>query len=133
MALLACASVATAQDYSERRPLSSWQHFDPAGYGDEWLVLDRNEDGVVDYAVMVNERGYKVREAMDYNYDGWMDDFYFYSNDVLQREEIDSNFDQKIDIWIHLRRGVYITMWERDTDFDGVIDSREDYGSDGNG
>lgn len=116
-------------DLPQTRPLSSWQSFDPADYGTEWQVLDRDDDGIVDYAVMVNDNGHKVREAMDHNYDGRMDDFYFYENDVLQRQELDSNYDEQIDIWIYLRRGVYITMWERDRDFDGIIDDRQRYGS----
>lgn len=93
----------------------------------EWLLLDRNEDGLIDYAVRLAENGNKLREALDFNHDGFMDDFYVYQNDVLQREEIDSNFDQQIDIWIFMHRGVYIQMWERDNDFDGVIDERADY------
>lgn len=116
------------EDFPDSRELSGWQSFDPADYTDGWLLLDRNEDGTPDYAVQVNDRGHKVREAMDFNFDGAMDDFYFYSNDVLQREELDSNYDRQIDIWIYLRRGVYITMWERDSDFDGIIDERVRYG-----
>ena len=112
------------------RELSAWQSIDPGAYGEQWLLLDRNEDGTPDYAVRTNDNGQKVHEAMDFNYDGRMDDFYFYENDVLQRQELDSNFDGQIDIWIYLRRGVYITMWERDRDFDGIIDDRERYGSD---
>lgn len=117
------------EDLPDTRSPKGWQSFDPADYGEEWMVLDRDDDGVVDYAVMLNEDGQKLREAVDFNRDGFMDDFYFYENDVLQREEIDSNYDRHIDIWIYLRRGVYITMWERDRDHDGVIDAREIYGN----
>ena len=119
-----------AQEYPESRALAAWQKWDVSEYeGPQWLLLDRNEDGVTDYAVQVAENGNKLREAVDFNYDGFMDDFYVYRNDVLQREEIDSNFDRQIDIWIFMHRGVYIRMWERDTDFDGVIDDRADYES----
>jgi len=93
------------------------------------MLLDRNEDGIVDYAVQIDDRGEKVREAMDFNNDGLMDDFYFYSNGVLQRQEVDTNYDRRIDVWIYLRRGVYIEKWERDRDYDGVIDDRGVYGS----
>ena len=102
--------------------------FDPAAYAVGWLIADRDSDGTVDYAVRVDERGYKLGEAMDFNLDGRMDDFYFYSNNVLQRQEIDSNFDQAIDIWIYLWRGVYVQKWERDTDYDGAVDMIRDYG-----
>ena len=118
-----------AAEYPETHPLSSWQSFDPADYTEGWLTLDRNGDGSIDYAVMIDDRGYKVREAVDFNHDGRMDDFYFYSNDVLQRQEIDSNYDGRIDIWIYLRSGVYISRWERDRNHDGVIDDRAEYGS----
>ncbi|MFP4113262.1 MAG: hypothetical protein ACOC2Y_02350 [Spirochaetota bacterium] len=129
LVIFAAAGGVGAEELPDTRPLSSWQAFDPEAYQDGWLTLDRNDDGTVDYAVMVNDAGNKVREAADFNRDGYMDDFYFYENGVLQREEIDSNYDQRIDIWIYLRRGVYIEMWERDTDYDGVIDVREQYGS----
>jgi len=118
----------TSGEFPASRSPSAWQHFDAADYGEGWLKLDRNDDGVVDYVIMVNDRGQKLREAVDFNYDGYMDDFYFYSNDVLQRQEIDTNFDLRIDAWVYLRRGVYIEMWERDRDFDGIIDDRERYG-----
>ena len=120
-----------SEELPEERERSAWQSFDPADYGDGWLTLDRNEDGTPDYAVMVSERGRKIREAIDFNRDGAMDDFYFYENGVLQRQEIDTNYDRRIDVWVYLRRGVYITMWERDRDFDGIIDDREQYGSSG--
>ena len=113
--------------YPDTRPLSAGQYFSPAEYDDTWLTDDRDANGVIDYAIRLDDRGYRVQEAVDFNYDGQMDDFYFYANDVLQREEIDSNYDGQIDIWVFLYRGVYIRMWERDTDFDGVIDTREDY------
>jgi hypothetical protein len=129
LSLLVLWSVsAPAQQYPDSRPLASWQVWDVTEYEEpEWLLLDRNEDGLIDYAVRLAENGNKLREALDFNHDGFMDDFYVYQNDVLQREEIDSNFDQQIDIWIFMHRGVYIQMWERDNDFDGVIDERADY------
>lgn len=128
-ALLASPALSAQQgNHPDTRERSSWQHVEATEYAEGWLTLDRNEDGTPDYAVRVNDRGQKIFEAVDFNYDGMMDDFYFYANDVLQREEIDSNFDGEIDIWVYLRRGVYIEMWERDTDFDGVIDEREEYG-----
>ena len=118
---------ATPADYPDTRPLDPVQVFDVAAYGDPWLTLDRNDDGRNDYAVLVDERGYKLYEAMDFNHDGLMDVFCFYSNDVLRRQEIDSNYDGRIDIWVYLHRGVYVRMWERDTDHDGRIDERWDY------
>jgi hypothetical protein len=127
-AIAAGAEGLDSEDLPDRRERRSWQSFDPEDYGEGWLTLDRNDDGVVDYAVMVNDNGQKMREAVDFNRDGAMDDFYFYENDVLVRQEIDTNYDRRIDAWVYLRRGVYITMWERDRDYDGIIDDRERYG-----
>jgi hypothetical protein len=115
------------ESYTDTHPLSEGQYFRPDLYGAGWLTDDRDGDGVIDYAILLDERWYRVQEAMDFNFDGAMDDFYFYANDVLQRQEIDSNYDGQIDIWVYLYHGVYIRMWERDTDFDGVIDVRRDY------
>ncbi len=126
-AIAAGAEGLDSEDFPDRRERRSWQSFDPEDYGEGWLTLDRNDDGVVDYAVMVDDSGRKMREAVDFNRDGAMDDFYFYENGVLARQEVDTNYDHRIDAWVYLRRGVYITMWERDRDFDGIIDDRERY------
>ena len=93
-----------------------------------WIKTDRNFDGFVDYNVRINGSGAKLSEELDFNYDGHMDDFYFYKNGVLIRQEIDSNFDRKIDIWIYIYKGVYIERIETDKDFDGKLDSVETFG-----
>jgi hypothetical protein len=108
--------------------VDSDSRFSPSAYTAGWLTADRDDDGSVDYAVRLDERGNKLQEAVDFNRDGRMDDFYFYANDVLQRQELDSNFDEEIDIWIYLWRGVYVQRWERDTDYDGTVDISRDYG-----
>ncbi|MFP4372718.1 MAG: hypothetical protein ACLFPO_00100 [Spirochaetaceae bacterium] len=104
------------------------QYFDVDRYGDEWMTDDRNEDGMVDYAVRVTDELQKDREAVDFNYDGKMDDFYFYKNEVLQRQEIDTNYDGAIDLWVFLREGVYVERYERDTTYDGYPDVIKEYG-----
>jgi hypothetical protein len=125
--IIASLGVSAETEYSDTRPLGPDQYFDPDRYDDTWLKRDRNGDGVLDYVVLVDDAGNRVREAMDFNYDGKMDDFVFYANDVPQREEVDSNYDGRIDLWVYIYRGVWIRMWERDTDYDGVIDERKDY------
>jgi hypothetical protein len=57
-----------------------------------------------------------------------MDTFYFYDSGVLIRQEVDSNYDGKIDIWIYLYKSIYISKYEVDTDFDGKADKVVDYG-----
>ena len=55
-----------------------------------------------------------------------MDDFYYFEEGKLIREEIDSNFDGTVDIWVYLD-GMYILKYEMDSDFDGAIDLVKDY------
>ena len=116
-------SLGTTRDFTE--DLS----FDPAFYrGDEWITDDRSGDGLIDYALKLDDDMEKALEAADYDKDGAMDDFYFYRNGVLYRQEIDQNNDGRIDLWIYLSEGVYVTGYERDSDFDGVIDSVKIFG-----
>jgi hypothetical protein len=92
------------------------------------VELDRNDDHVVDYRIYYDRSGMVSREEMDYDLDGAMDTFFFYSSGVLQREEIDSNGDGKADIWIYLIDGKYIQRYERDTDGDGKPDTVRVFG-----
>jgi hypothetical protein len=107
------------------------------GKPDRWTYLkpdggfiiksDNNHDGIIDYILETDKAGNKIYEAMDFNYDGEMDNFYYYQNGVFVRQEIDSNFDGNIDIWIYNEKGMYITKIERDKDHDGVIDYVKKY------
>jgi hypothetical protein len=98
--------------------------------GKKWslIELDRNNDGRTDHVMLLDERGGKVYEELDFNFDGEMDDFCFYTAGTLVREEIDSNFDGQIDIWVYLKKGIYVERYERDTNFDGKIDIVKKYG-----
>lgn len=94
------------------------------------MELDSNEDGQVDYLIKVDlESGKKVMEVLDYNHDGAMDDFYFYEKGILKERAIDSNFDQMIDFWVYITEGIYINSYEKDSDFDGVMDQEKIYSS----
>jgi hypothetical protein len=90
------------------------------------VSMDRNYDSRIDYSVEYDREGGKTLEAMDFNYDGVMDDFYYFDAGKLVRQEIDSNYDGRIDIWVHLD-GLYIQRYEMDRDFDGTIDYTKDY------
>lgn len=98
-----------------------------AGDGKQTIKSDNNYDGTVDYLIEIDKKGNKIYEEFDFNFDGEMDDFYFYTKGVLQRQEIDSNFDGNIDVWTYLDKGVYILKIERDTDYDGKIDFTKEY------
>lgn len=96
--------------------------------GSTWIRTDRNGDGEFDYNLRINEMGRKMYEELDFNYDGTMDDFYYYGNGVLERREIDSNYDDAVDIWVYIYEGVYVERYEQDTDFDGEVDKIETFG-----
>lgn len=91
--------------------------------------LDTDFDGVEDCVVAYNKEGTKVWEAQDYNKDGKMDDLYFFHEGLLVRQEVDSNFDGKIDLWCQIERGLYMISYEQDTDFDGVADKKKFFNS----
>ena len=90
--------------------------------------FDSNTDGDIDHLVRINIDGVKVMESIDFNLDGEMDDLYFYSNGIIVRREIDSNFDMKIDVWVYIKDGSLIERYEQDLDFDGTIDKVKMFG-----
>lgn len=108
------------------------------GFPDQWyeahdgrilsLEQDRDYDGRIDCRVVYDREGRRLREELDFNLDGRMDDFYYFEKGELIRQEIDSNFDDRIDIWVYLV-GPYIRRYEMDKDFDGRVDLVKDYGS----
>lgn len=91
------------------------------------IELDTNDDGKVDYLIKTNKENEKLMEILDFDHDGRMDDFYIYEAGVLRQRAIDSNSDAKIDIWVYLEEGVYISRYEEDTDFDGIMDIDKNY------
>lgn len=101
--------------------------FNVSEYDGSWIVGDTNQDTLVDYALRLDEFGDKLYEVMDFNFDGLMDDFYFFHGGALIREELDTNYDGMIDLWIFMHRGVYVRSYERDTDFDGIVDIVKDF------
>lgn len=108
------------------------------GKADQWVeelgdehfkvTMDRNFDGYVDYSLVYHASGNKIYEELDFNYDGEMDDFYFYQSGVLDRRTVDTNYDGQVDLWVFLYEGVYIWKVERDTDFNGEVDYVKEYG-----
>ena len=90
--------------------------------------FDYNTDGNIDYLVRLNADGVKVMESIDFNKDGEMDDLYFYSNGIIVRREIDSNYDMKIDVWVYIKDGSFIEKYEQDLNFDGIIDKVKIFG-----
>ncbi len=91
-------------------------------------TFDSNGDGKVDFMEKKDKDGKKIMEIFDFNHDGFMDDFYFYTNGIITLREVDSNFDRKVDIWVYIKDGHYITKYERDLDYDGTIDQVKTFG-----
>ncbi len=112
-------------------PLAAAPENPPAGISSKSSVprveMDLNEDGKVDFARVYNARGLLDHDEYDYNLDGMMDDFVYYENVTPVREEIDSDYNGKIDIWVYLSEGKYIRRWERDLDGDGTFDKAQDF------
>lgn len=108
------------------------------GKADQWLedlgdgrfkvTMDRDFDGIVDYALIYHSDGAKEHAELDFNYDGEMDDFYFYRSGVLDRRSVDTNYDGQVDLWVFLDEGVYVWKVERDTDYNGEVDYVKEYG-----
>ncbi len=94
------------------------------GYDLPWVVVDSNGDGKNDVATRVRPNGYKkMLEVLDSNFDGLADDFaYFDETGSMLFQEIDSNYDKKIDLWISIKDGKYMKRFQRDKDFDGYVD-----------
>ncbi len=91
------------------------------------IEMDLNEDGKIDFARVYNAKGLLDHDEYDYNLDGVMDDFVYYEMILPVREEIDSDYNGKIDIWVYLSEGKYIKRWERDLDGDGKFDKAQDF------
>ena len=106
--------------------IDHWEYMNSRG--GTTICLDTKGIGEVTYVLEQDAEGYKFAEAMDYNGDGLLDDFYYYNREVLIRQEIDTNYDGKIDTWVYLTEGVYIERYERDTDYDGVVDLVKRFG-----
>lgn len=101
--------------------------FDPDELSPDWELLDTNDDGQVDYAVIVDETGLLVRASMDYSGDGMFDNFYAYEDGQLVMHEIDSNSNGQVDLRVFVTEGSQVVGFEQDTNHDGTMDRIEFY------
>lgn len=92
------------------------------------LAVDRDFDGTIDSRTTFDSSGHRELEEFDFNFDGDMDDFYYYVDGVLERQEVDSNFDGAVDVWVYLVEGLYVGRYEQDTDYDGEADRSKVFG-----
>lgn len=92
------------------------------------ILTDTNHDGNIDSRLALNRAEQTLFEETDYNLDGIMDNFYYYQDGFVVRQEVDSNYDQKIDVWVYIvNDGKSISKYEKDLDFDGVIDKIKEF------
>ena len=95
----------------------------------QWLEFDTNGDGKINHFMLIGRNHDKIYEEMDTNHNGRIDTLSYYSRGVLVREEIDTNHDGKVDLWVYISEGIYIERYARDTNYDGIIDVVQDFGS----
>lgn len=92
------------------------------------VSTDTNFDGKIDSILTMNEMKISIYEETDYNLDGVMDNFYFYQDGYVVRQEVDSNYDNNIDVWVYVtNNGKSIERYEKDLDFDGVVDKVKEF------
>lgn len=88
--------------------------------------MDTDDDGIFDVEDEFNSVGLLIRESIDSNKDGIYDDHYYYKSDLLVKEELDTNYDKKPDVWVTFNYNPDNSMKEciieRDSNFDGKID-----------
>lgn len=96
--------------------------------GNVIISRDTNFDGKVDSKLEMDAKSLSIYEESDFDLDGAMDNFYYYENGIIIRQEVDSNYDNKIDVWVHIvNEGKTISRYEKDLDYDGVIDKVKDF------
>lgn len=92
------------------------------------ISTDKNHDGKIDSKLALDRMNLSVLEETDYNLDGIMDNFYYFDNGFVVRQEVDSNYDQKVDIWVYITNdGKSISKYEKDLDFDGEVDKIKEF------
>lgn len=94
--------------------------------------VDTNLDGIKDTVRIFNSKGEALKEQSDTNYDGKVDVWIAFDNGRLVEETIDSDYDGRIDVWKAYSNGV-LSKIKRDRNKDGKADVWEIYvaGKDG--
>ncbi len=124
---LICGAV-TSYDTNEDGIADKWIEDSPDGH--KRIEVDSDYNGIVDRVIRFDSEGKTDYEEYDFDLDGIIDTFYYYGELGLEHQEIDSNGDSKIDIWVYLFEGQYMQSYKRDVNFDGEIDIIKEYGSD---
>jgi len=98
------------------------------------ISTDTSYDGNIDSKLVMDKMKLTTYEESDFNLDGVMDNFYYYENGFIIRQEVDSNYDQMIDVWVYITNdGTAIYRYEKDIDYDGKVDKIKDFEVDKDG
>lgn len=88
--------------------------------------IDTNLDGIKDVARFFDAKGDPLREQADTNFDGKLDLWITFVEGQIATVEVDTNFDGKPDEWRTYSGGVLVRT-KRDRNFDGKPDVWEYY------
>jgi hypothetical protein len=83
--------------------------------------IDTNLDGLKDVVRTFNAKGEATKENADSNFDGKLDIWATYVNGRMSEEDIDTNFDGAADVWKYYVDGK-LSRIKRDRNFDGKPD-----------
>lgn len=87
---------------------------------------DEDFDGVFEKTEFYDAKGNKIKEGIDTNNDGTLNDYYYFKNNLLVLQEFDSNNDGKIDMWVKTEYDsmskIKKVIIEKDNNYDGKVD-----------
>ena len=89
-------------------------------------AIDLNFDGRRDVWKYYNDAGSLVREEMDLDFDGRIDLVTIRRAGKIHKQEMDTNYDGKTDIFKHFEEGQLVRV-DRDSNYNGKIDYWEYY------
>jgi len=91
-------------------------------FSSDIVKTDINKDGNVDCWTYISN-GYVEKQEMDMNFDGKIDSVYLYESDNKIKEEmLDTNYDGKIDNW-RLYKDGELVIDKIDSNHDGKVDT----------
>ncbi|HOG44306.1 MAG TPA: hypothetical protein PK560_09510 [bacterium] len=90
-------------------------------------MMDLNRDTKIDVWRFFNDSGAVIKEELDLDFDGKIDAVDHYLNGIVRRREVDFQFDEETDIWKHFDEKGALMLIEADQSGDGKIDYWEHY------
>ncbi|MGI6394201.1 MAG: hypothetical protein ACOX2F_05660 [bacterium] len=90
-------------------------------------MMDLNHDAKIDVWRFFDENGAVIKEELDFDFDGKVDAVDHYTGGVVRLREICSKFDEKTDVWKHFDEKGALSLIEVDQSGDGKPDYWEHY------